>query len=239
MKYRRRSPYFGTDFHGIEEWKNARNTAICLADDGYLAFVDDLSVPVPGWLNALKESVAANRAVCGAYQKVRSLVVSEGEVVSFTEHQAGMDARPGRTDASVPCPGGHFYGCSCGAPLEAFLQPGGYPEICDGTGYEDCVMGQMITRNGWPMVYDKRMKTFESEELHHVGTPLRREDPGVSPNDKSHAILRILGGVREHPGYFGPSGIRGLRNRVRCGEPFPIMSHPDREWFTGRPLSEL
>ena len=30
---------------------SARNTAICLAEDGYVVFMDDLSVIMPGWKN--------------------------------------------------------------------------------------------------------------------------------------------------------------------------------------------
>jgi hypothetical protein len=47
---------------------NARNTAICLAPDGFIAFVDDVSVLRPGWGNAVRRAMDGDgyTITCGA-----------------------------------------------------------------------------------------------------------------------------------------------------------------------------
>lgn len=229
-----------------EDWfaaSNSRNTALCHAPDGHIAYVDDLSVLSPGWLKCVREAMARGSVTCGAYRKVRDLVVSAtGDIVSFTDFPGGHDNRYGGGSDSGPvhCGGNWLYGCSLVAPVEALLEINGWPEICDGLGFEDCITGIMLEKKGWAIEYDRRMMTYEAEELHHVGPVMKRSDYGVSPNDKSHAVLKMAQqGDGWHPGYFGEEGIRGLRQRVLRGEPFPIVQVPQHEWFTGTPLSEL
>ncbi len=232
---------------------NARNTALCLAPDGWIAFVDDVSVLMPGWLAAVREAIAGNYIVCGAYRKVNKLVVENGNVVSFEDNPGGHDGRwwKGDDKAAVDCTQypEWSYGCSFAAPVDAMLNIGGAPEITGGIGYEDCVMGFMLANNGYApatsMKYDRRMMTLESEELHSQLPQFLREDPckgdpKANPrDDMSHALLRLLKPRSYHPGYFGDEGIRGLRQRVLAGEPFPIKGTPEHRWFDGRPLREL
>jgi glycosyltransferase involved in cell wall biosynthesis len=247
-----------------EDWfaaSNARNTAICLAPDGWIAFVDDVSVLLPGWLARVREAMNhPKRITCGAYRKVKELVVEDGYVKSFADHPGGRDNRMAavkcdyldkfalgpvvamdRVSLPVPCAGNWMYGCSLVAPVEAFLEINGYPEaLCDGMGFEDVIAGIMLEKKGYSFAYDPRMMTYESEELHHQMPVMKRSDYGVSPNDKSHAVLNAArNGHGWHPNYFGEEGIRGLRSRVLRGEPFPVVQIPAHEWFTRTPLSEL
>lgn len=229
-----------------EDWfaaSNARNTALCLATDGHIAYVDDLSVFQPGWLTYVREAMARGSVTCGAYRKVRDLVVNAaGDTVSFTDFPSGHDNRyGGGSDAGpVLCHGNWLYGCSLVAPVEAFLEINGWPEICDGLGFEDCITGIMLEHKGWAIEYDRRMMTFEAEELHHVGPVMKRSDYGVSPNDKSHAVLKMAQqGDGWHPGFFPEGGIAALRRHMLAGGEFPIVGIPQHEWFTGTPLSEL
>jgi hypothetical protein len=83
------------------------------------------------------------------------------------------------------------------------------------------------------------MLTYESEEGHHEDRPFIRSDPGISPNDKSHALLNACKGASHFPNFFGPAGIRALRARTQAGEPFPKMGIPEHDWFTGTPLKDL
>lgn len=229
-----------------DDWfaaSNARNSALCLATDGHIAYVDDLSVLKPGWLTYVREAIARDSITCFTYQKVRDLVVdAAGSIVSFTDFPSGHDNRFGGGSDSGPvsCGGNWLYGCSLVAPVEAFLDINGWPEICDGLGFEDCIAGIMLEKKGWAIEFDRRAVTFESEELHHVGPVMKRSDYGVSPNDKSHALLKMAqGGDGWHPGFFGDEGIRGLRQRVLSGEPFPMVGIPEHEWYTGTPLRDL
>jgi len=219
---------------------NARNTAICLARGDYIAFVDDVSVLAPTWYQSVQAAAMAGRVACGTYQKVKKMEVSEGKLIRFERYFEGEDARLLRASGDcMQCPADWFFGCSCGAPIQAMLHINGYPEMCDGMGYEDSETGKTLRRAGYPLFFYRGMKTFESEEAHHEDQPFDRQDYGVSPNDKSHALLRNCRTTTRFDNYFGDGGIEGLRSHVLAGGDFPKMSHPDTEWFTGRKLSEL
>lgn len=220
---------------------NARNTAIALADDGYICFVDDLSVLSNLWLSEVAIHAKTGRVICGTYQKALNLVVKNGKIASMKHYPQGEDGRlmKWRGGDRGPCDPRWFFGCSCGAPVEALLKINGYPEICDGMGYEDSQTGLVLRNAGFHVWFSHRMGTTESEEGHHEDTPMLREDPGQSPNDKSHALVNMCRKLTRFDNYFGDEGLRGLRQRVRSGEPFPIMNHPTTEWFTGTPLKDL
>jgi len=223
---------------------NARNTALCLAPDGWLVFVDDLSVMLPGYGKQILRAMQREKTItCGAYRKVKNLVVENGNIVTFEDHPGGRDNRfnYGNDIDGFPCGGNWMYGCSIAAPVEAMLEIGGWPEaLCDGLSFEDVIAGIMMEKKDYRFVYDRLMMTYESEEGHHDGLVMKRSDYGTSPNDKSHAVLKIAQtGNGFHPNYFDESGIRGLRQRVLAGDPFPIVQIPQHEWFTGTALSEL
>lgn len=232
---------------------NARNTALCHAPDGWIAFVDDLSVLMPGWLASVREAMAGNYIVCGAYRKVNKLAVSNGFVLGFEDNPSGHDGRwwKGSNTTAVDCSQWPewSYGASLCAPVESFLTIGGWPEICDSNGGEDSCTGFMLANNRWRpatgFFYDRRMLTYESEELHAQLPRFLREDPckgdpDAKPrDDMSHAMLRVLKNRTAHPGFFGDEGIRGLRQRILSGEPFPIVGIPEHRWFDHAKLSDL
>lgn len=222
---------------------NARNTAICLAPDGWIAFVDDLSVLLPGWFNHVKAAMDGNYIACGTYKKVKSLVVENGEVKSCEEFPGGIDSRLQKVSGPGPhsCDGGWMFGCSVAAPVDAFLKINGFDEACDGLGSEDYIAGIMLEKQGYKLMYDPSMMTYESEEHHHIEKPFKRTDKGVSPNDKSHAILSMVrdGGRHVAPNYFGEGGIVALRQRTLAGDPFPVSQIPEHDWYDGQPIGEM
>lgn len=221
---------------------NARNTAVCHAEGSWIVFVDDLSVLLPGWYAAVKEAVAGNYVISGAYKKVRNLVVENGLVVSGDEFPGGIDCRwpHGNDQGPIPASPGWMFGCSMVMPIEGILNINGFDEDCDSLGGEDYTAGAMLARAGYRLMYDRRAVTFESEEGHHQGNILKRIDKGISPNDKSHAMLKMVNNGRNRaPNYFGEEGIRGLRQRILAGEPFPIQQIPQHDWYDGQPLSEM
>lgn len=227
-----------------ENWfaaSNARNCGLCLASDGWIAYVDDLSVLQPGWLKSIEEAMDGNYIVLGAYEKVRNMFVEKGTVVSCTHFPGGQDSRYSRAalGRATNVDGGWLYGCSLAGPVEAFLTVNGWPEMADGLGSEDYGMGICLENAGFTLKYDPRMMTLESEELHFTEPPMKRSDYGVSPNDKSHAALNMFKQSKRFENYFGEGGIRELRNKIITGEPFPVMGIPEHDWFTGKALSEL
>lgn len=226
-----------------ENWfaaANARNTGLCLCATDWIAYCDDLSVLWPTWLEEVRKSQAGNYIALGAYKKVKNLNVDQGRIVSFDEFASGLDSRLRHTGDVVSCGGDWMYGCSLAGPTEAFLSVNGWPEANDGLSFEDVCMGICLgNTNRFSFRYVKAMLTLESEEHHYIEKPMIRSDFGVSPKDKSHAALNIAKSSKWFPNYFDGSGIRGLRERVLKGEPFPICQIPDRCWFTGRLLAEL
>lgn len=220
---------------------NARNTAICYAPDGWIAFVDDLSVLLPGWLAAVREAMQGDRIILGAYKKMKKLVVENGDVKSFQEFDAGIDSRWGAgSDAGpVTASGSWLFGCSFAAPVEALLRVNGLDENCDSCGGEDYCLGIRLGNAGYEFKYDRRMLTYESEELHYFGQPFIRLDKGKSPKDKSHALLDMAMKSKFAPNYFGEGGLRALREKILHGEPFPICQIPQHDFFDGQPLSEM
>lgn len=226
-----------------EDWfaaSNARNTALCLAPDGYIAYVDDLSVLMPGWLNAVYEAQSGNYVALGAYKKVDKLYVENGRVVSCEEFAGGMDSRWsfGKDNEAVPATGGMMYGCSVAMPVEALLVIGGWPEFVDGLSSEDYICGLALQNTGCTFKYDRRMLTLESHELHHAEPAFRREDYGISPDDKSHAALNIGKSAKYFDNYY-EGGMRSLRQIIMAGAPFPVVGNPQHDWFLKKHLSEL
>lgn len=234
---------------------NARNSAICHAQDGYLVFCDDLSVLLPGWLTAVRAHAAADRIVCGAFRKVNNLVVENGAVVSFTDHPAGHDSRFAQTQfggLEQPCPPNWLFGCSFGAPVDRFLEINGLAEICDSTGLglEDCQTGIAFANNGHKLYYDRAMMTYESEERHHTGDRMLRADKkkdgvvtvagyGAHPDEKGHHLVRLLSKAKRFRNYFEEGGIARLRQRILAGEPFPPIVLPQHDWYDQQSLREL
>lgn len=224
---------------------SARNSAICLCRTDWLAYVDDLSVLLPGWLSRVKLAMESNYIVLGAYKKVRELQVENGIVKHCVETKVGTDCRWSRGgDAPIPAQPGDLFGCSLAAPLEAFLTVNGWDERCDacGLGSEDSMLGFMLTRNGYRLMYDRQMVTYEADELHGVEKPLKRViQKKAGREDASWAMLRMVQNTdcKVAPQYWPEGGIRKLREQVLAGEPFPIMAIPDRDWYSGKLLSEL
>lgn len=221
----------------------ARNTAICHAEDGYIAIVDDLSVLLPGWLTRVKAAQAEGVVFCGAYEKVMGIQVVNGAVTGFRTHPGGMDTRnhQGFTMEPQPCGGTWFYGASAAFPVEAALEVNGFDDDTASMGSEDYVFGFMLEQTGYKLFYDRRMKTLESEEGHHIGEPMLRIIKPVPKPDASHAMLNMVlsGGRKSAPNYFSEGGIRTLRQRILAGEPFPIFNNPQHDWRDGQPLSEM
>ena len=220
---------------------NARNTAICYAPDGWIAFVDDLTVLMPGWLARVRAAMAGGYIIAGSYQKVFDLQVSRGVVESFRANPGGMDSRVALAGAhdllKLPPNCGSIYGCSMAAPVEAFLKINGWCEdLCGGLGFEDAVTSRVLTKAGWPCFFDRRMLTLESEEGHSAGPVMRRADYGVSPRDKSHETIERAGHLYRFGNYFH---LAQLRADCLAGKPFPIPTEPREEWYTGTPLPEL
>lgn len=220
---------------------NARNTALCYAPDGWIAYVDDLSILMPGWLSCVQRAMRENYIALGAYKKVKDLKMVDAPCrADYTVFPPGVDSRWNKGgDQPVVAAGSWLYGCSVAMPVEALLKVNGWNELCDSLGSEDYCTGIALEKAGYSFRYDRTMLTLESEEGHHTEPSLPRFDKGVSPKDKSHAILeRIMGDPHPVSPFYVDGGLRCERNRVLRGQPFTIPTQPTHDWFDQTPLSE-
>jgi hypothetical protein len=222
---------------------SARNTALCYAMDGVIAYVDDLSVLMPKWLASVKASESGNYICMGACKKVKRLNVENGIAKTWEDFPPGVDSRwsNGRDDKPVELTGHCLYGSSVSIPVKALENINGWDEDCDtfGMGGEDYIAGIMLSKQSWKIYFDRSMLIMESEE-HHASQAMHRIIEG-SPGstDASQVMLRLaLHGRDRAPNYFGEGGIAALRQKILSGGEFPVMKIPDRSWYTGKLLSD-
>jgi len=245
---------------GVEYFaaSNARNTGIVHATKPYVVFVDDSSVPMPGWWSEVLEAARHQYLVGGAYQKHREMRVERGVLVSSRSDPSGIDSRwdQGDDHRVVPLAGGHLFGASLGIPREVLLEVGGFDELCDSVAGEDYQLGIRLENAGFRLFYSRAMLTIGSEEHHARGPGLKRLDAtlpeplylrrlgqfGVDQRatdgrlDASHMVLDVLYGLKQRRSIGNPFDLRRLEP-----EQLPTLTDrfPERHWFTGQALSEL
>lgn len=216
-----------------EDWwskSNDLNTAICLCETEWIAFVDDRCVLCPGWLDAIREAMDGNYAVCGTYEKHAHLKVENGVIVDPGE-TLGVDHR-----TPIKHRSGDWYGGSGALPLEWCLDVNGFSEdLCDSLGSEDSMFGVTLRNSGFPIVFDPAMKIIEDRTPGEIDGALKRADFGEGRQAKSWAIVRALQDKTSSQNSFD---IRNLRARAQGGEPFPSPSASPIDWYTGTPIKD-
>lgn len=220
---------------------NSRNTGICLCKTDYIAFQDDRSVLLPGWLDAVREAITGNYGVFGTYQKRVGIEVADG-VITHSGIVIGEDSRIDYVKvhrgnaAPTPAPGEWAFGCTLALPLEWALAVNGYDETCDGLSMEDVIFGLMLANHGFDLRFDHRMAIVEDRTKDEIGIPMKREDKGVSPNDKSHALLDMLRGLKQARHDLD---LRQIRKNMLAGGKWPPPWGPEKDWHDGQLLSEM
>jgi len=223
---------------------NSRNTAICLCQTDWIAFLDDRCVLQRNWLNTIRNAQERGYAVCGTYEKRTGMTVVNG-VIQHGGIVIGEDSRlkyvreHRGSITPTPCPGSWMFGCTLALPLEWCLQVNGFEELCDGMGMEDVVFGSMIEANGFPIMFDHRMAVVQDRTPKHCGpvmvkTSKRRFDR--DPEAKDFAALKKFSGQKRTQHQWD---LRAVRDSVLKGEPFPIPTGPDRDWYDNQPLKEM
>lgn len=246
------SVWYGDSRLTKENWFDAssfRNTALVHCRTKYICYLDDLSLPLPGFVDAVRNACHGNKTITlGRYAKAMNMVVENGNLKSIGEI-TGKDARMIYGDRERNAKGGELFGCSLVAPIEAFLEIGGWPSsLCGSLGFEDCITGEVLSNAGYNFIYNPRMMTYESEELHHVGERFLKHDwhfvdgkpvqGGNGGSDMSHAALNI---AKQSKRFDNGYDIRALREHMLNGGTWPdyLGKNPIHQWFTKQLLSEM
>lgn len=213
---------------------NALNTGIALCETEWVALLDDRCVLTSGWLQAIREAMDKNYAVCGAYEKRSGMEVIDGRI-AIEGSVTGRDSREG--GGKRGCGPGWWFGCTGALPLEWVLQVNGWPEdYADGLSFEDVLFGHLLDNNSFSIVFDPAMKIIEDRSPELIGNPMRRTDKGISPNDKSHAVLRIFEKAKTSGNSYD---LRALRKSALEGNPFPPPTAKHTDWFDGQEIKDM
>jgi len=219
----------------------ALNTFLCMARGEWLCCVDDRCVLMPGFFEAIGQAMKESYAVAGAYEKRSGMAVERG-VITKPGTVTGEDGRfqylkTYNHTAPFKCGGSWLFGCINAMPRQAAINANGWPEeVTDGLGMEDVAFGSLLENAGVPIKYDPRLKIIEDRTPSENGPVMHKTDKGVSPNDKSHAVLALLKGATKSPNSFQ---IRDHRKLVLQGKGFPLPSRKPVDWYDGQPLSEM
>lgn len=217
---------------------NARNTALCMAQTEWILFLDDRSVLMPGFFDAVKDAMAGRYIMAGAYEKRTGMTVENGFIKNGGT-VIGTDVR--EPHGRRPCVGNWLFGCCVLAPVEWLLHVNGYPEIlCDGMGFEDVILGIILQNNHYQIWYDPRAKMIEDRTPDQLGEAMKRTCKERHPNDKedkAHKALARVVNMRRSENPFGE--IRDLRSGIQRGMGFPILNLPQKDWFDGQPITEF
>ena len=217
-----------------QDWwamSSARNTVFALADTEWVACVDDRCKPAPGWLDAVRRAQEGGYVVCGGYEKRHGMGADTTGAIGtrvavdnrFEHHPTGL------ANAS----GGYLYGCTFALPLEWALAVNGFEEGCDGQSAEDYIFGMNLVNAGYRLDYDPKMWVIQDRSPGQENI-YRREDKGVSPNDKSHAALARFGGRKRTE--FTPD-LTALRAHLRQTREYPeLPAGPHLDWYDGEPI---
>lgn len=216
---------------------SARNTSFCLCKNDWIVMLDDRAVLQQGYLQAVKRAMSGKFIVFGGYQKRHNLVVEKG-VIRGDGDVSGVDNRDQYANGKcIKANGSYAYGCSFAMPLEWALEVNGYPEMADGLSFEDILFGKILENNGYPMRYDPSMRVIQDRTPSELDAPFKRSDKGVSPNDKSHASLTVIGGKKRSEHEWD---LRQIRQDVLAGKPFPVPTNPNPlDWYDQQPIREL
>jgi hypothetical protein len=232
---------------------DTRNTVFALARGKHVAFVDDLSVLLPGWLKSHVHAMTNGYVLAGTTCKYETVSVDANGNCEFSNpsksraFNAGIDSRiqflPSPTDLYL-CRDSWLYGGTFSVPLEAAMGVNGQDEINDIIGGEDYDFGLRLSRTGIRMHITRQCGTVEDENAHGADVPMVRLDkpwPGHDGPYSSNKLFNRL--LREDAARTWTIGnefvLREVRDRVLAGNPFPVPTEPSRHWVDGQPLSEM
>lgn len=215
---------------------NARNTALCLANTDYIAWVDDRCVLGPRWLEGIRAAAEGEYAVCGTYEKRHGMGVHNGVIM----HGGIINGKDGRVlTRGVQNCYHQFWGGTMAMPIEWALKVNGFEEGCDGLGAEDYIMGMILCNAGYVTKFDPRVLVIQDRTPGETGPDMPKTSKERFPHDtldKGHKAIERFGTTKRAEHQWN---LREIREAVLRGEPFPAATGPQTDWFDGQKISEI
>lgn len=166
---------------------STRNSGLIACSGEHVVFIDDLSIPTPGWISYHKKAAEDEVVLAGLYDKVYDLKIENNLVVGYRQQDSIIDGRVNYTDNDyVPIGGGWCFTGNLSVPYKLIEKINGFDEIYARHGTEDCDFGVRLENAGAKIFLEKKCKVFEDQYLHWNG-----------PNE----YTRTIGGNNLHRGY--------------------------------------
>lgn len=227
---------------------NSRNTALCYAKYGHVAFVDDCAVISDGWLDY--HMMAAHKKICmgGPSSKLFGMDVENGRLKKFssiyiTEPDSRMSvlALEWRHKETRPIEVRKewLYGCNFSVPLQDAINVNGFDEMFDGQrNSEDCDFSIRLSNNGCQIYFHPECSIFESAEDH-----VRKWHHTYEKKINDLPANSWLANVRLRSGLSWAlnlgKNIQAYRNSLANGGTFEIPTEPTEDWRDGKLLMEM
>lgn len=224
---------------------SCRNTAFAYSKAPHVAFVDDLSVLLPGWLKAHMHAAVHGYVLCGTTCKVHGITISkEGEISGVQDFPPGRDSRIRQVgDGLQNCTGGWLFGGTFSVPLSLALAVNGQDEIADTIGGEDYDFGIRLERAGAVIRITKDCGTYEDENGHHTEAPMVRLDKPQKGWDGPYTSNLLLNRLQRESSRSWTIGndykLMDVRSLILAGGEFPVPAPGLKHWVDGQPLSDM
>ena len=243
---------------------SARNTAFVYARAPHVAFVDDLSFLLPGWLAAHMRAAQDGYVLLGTVSKQRNIRVdNSGALLGFDDYPPGRDTRLDQiTEDLQVCTGSWLFGGTFSVPLELALSVNGEDEITNSIGGDDYDFGMRLERGGGAIRFSRLCETIEDEDGHHTEGVIKISQgdmpsdytdrpgawtvshdkpwPGPDGPCASNYLLNQLMRAPERSWTLGNAFVlRDVRAQVLAGGAFPIIQPGLRHWVDGRALADM
>lgn len=166
---------------------STRNSALIACSGEHVVFIDDLSVPMPGWISYHKKAAEDNVVLVGLYDKVYDIKIENNIVIGFKLQDSIIDGRVKYTDNDyINVGGGWCFTGNLSVPFHLIEKVNGFDELYARHGIEDCDFGVRLEHAGAKIFLEKKCKLFEDQYLHWNG---------------ANEYTKTIGGYNLHRGY--------------------------------------
>lgn len=221
---------------------NSRNTAFICAQGDHIIFIDDLSVPMPGWLSRHMYAGEKGYVLAGLTNKTNNIAVENGFPRYWDDHPVGNDSRSFKFWHQKECNPAWLFGGNFSVPLEAALRINGQDELTAAFGSEDYLFGMALVHAGYTIKVDHMCLVIESDYEHNQpDCHMAREMKIVSSTgeEDGHYILRRYRDEQRKWTISEQYNLRKARDHFKLTGEFIKTESPEHDWRDSKPLSEV